>query len=141
VDERALESGKDHTKEFIKEALGGLRDERAARLFVYILTHTGFSGPLEAAYVSTIESLGRIANDEHSVDALKDILYRGEWYAPGRTTRIRAAAAKALRAMSHPSAENTLNEAASGGPRGVRRAARAALEEPAPVRAPRRQQT
>ena len=138
--ERALESGKSHTKEFILQALSGLRDERAAPMFVYILTHTGYNGPLEGAYVSWIESLGRIANDERSVDALKEILYRGEWYAPGRTARIRAAAARALRAIAHPSADTALNDAAANGPGGVRRAAKAALADPAPTRSARRQQ-
>jgi hypothetical protein len=132
--EQALKSGKPHTREAILQALGSLRDERAAPLFVHLLTHTGYTGPLEADYVSNIESLGRVANDERSVATLKDILYRGEWYAPGRTTRLRAAAARALRAISLPSAERTLSEAADSGPGGVKRAAKAALAEPAPMR-------
>jgi hypothetical protein len=133
--EQALKNGKPHTREAILQALGSLRDERAAPLFVHLLTHTGYTGALEADYVSNIESLGRVANDERSVSALKDILQRGEWYAPGRTARIRAAAARALRAISLPSAERTLSEAAEGGSGGVKRAARAALAEPAPMRA------
>lgn len=132
--EQALKSGKPHTREAILQALGSLRDERAAPLFVHLLTHTGYTGPLEADYVSNIESLGRVANDERSVAALKAILYRGEWYAPGRTSRLRAAAARALRAISLPSAERALSEAADSGPGGVKRAAKAALAEPAPAR-------
>jgi len=112
--EQALKNGKPHTREAILQALGSLRDERAAPLFVHLLTHTGYTGALEADYISNIESLGRVANDERSVSALKVILYRGEWYAPGRTTRIRTAAARALRTINLPSAERALNEAADG---------------------------
>ena len=132
--ENALETGKQHTRNAILQALGALRDERAAPLFVYILTNTGHTGPQEGVYVSAIESLGRVAVDERSVQTLKEILERGEWYAPNRTARIRAAAARALRAMGSGSAERVLNEAAAGGSGGVRRAAKAALAEPAPVR-------
>lgn len=136
--EQALKNGKPHTREAILQALGSLRDERAAPLFAHLLTHTGYSGALEADYISNIESLGRVANDERSVSTLKDILHRGEWYAPGRTTRIRAAAARALRAINLPSAERALSEAADGGSGGVKRAAKTALAEPAPMRAPAR---
>jgi HEAT repeat protein len=132
--EKALETGKQHTRDAILQALGALRDERAAPLFVYILNHTGHTGPLESVYVSAIESLGRVAVDERSVATLKEILERGEWYAPNRTARIRAAAARALRAMGSSSAERVLNEAAASGSGGVKRAAKAALAEPAPVR-------
>jgi HEAT repeat protein len=132
--EKALETGKQHTREAILRALGALRDERAAPLFIYILNHTGYKGQLEADYVSAIESLGRVAVDERSVTTLKEILERGEWYARNRTARIRAAAARALRAMGSSGAERVLNEAAAGGSGGVRRAAKAALAEPAPAR-------
>lgn len=132
--ENALETGKQHTRDAILQTLGALRDERAAPLFVYILNHTGHTGQLEAVYVSAIESLGRVAVDERSATTLKEILERGEWFAPNRTARIRAAAARALRAMGSSSAERVLNEAAAGGSRGVRRAAKAALAEPAAVR-------
>jgi len=138
--EQALKNGKPHTREAILQALGSLRDERAAPLFVHLLTHTGYTGALEADFLSNIESLGRVANDERSVAALKDILYRGEWYAPGRTTRIRTAAARALRSINLPSAERTLSEAADGGSGGVKRAAKTALAEPAPLRSARRPQ-
>ncbi len=132
--EQALKSGKPHTRDAIMQALGSLRDERAAPLFVHLLTHSGYTGSLEGDYLSTIESLGRVANDERSVATLKDILHRGEWYAPGRTARIRSAAARALRGISLPSAERALTEAATGGSGGVKRAAKAALAEPAPMR-------
>ena len=133
--EHALKNGKPHTRDAILQALGSLRDERAAPLFVHLLTHTGYTGSLEGEYLSTIESLGRVANDERSVSTLKAILQRGEWYAPGRTTRLRTAAARALRSISLASAERALTEAAEGGSGGVKRAAKVALAEPAPTRA------
>lgn len=132
--EQALKTGQQHTRDAILLVLGSLRDERATPLFVYILTHTGYTGPLESVYVSSIEAVGRVASDERSVAVLKDILHRGEWYAPGRTARIRAAAARALRGIGVPSAERALHEAASSGSGGVKRAARTALAEPAPAR-------
>ena len=132
--ENALETGKPHTRDAILRALGALRDERAAPLYVYILNHTGYTGRLEADYVSALEALGRVAVDERSVSTLKAILERGEWWAPGRTARIRAAAARALRAMGSSGAERVLNEAAEGGSGGVKRAAKLALAEPSTPR-------
>ncbi len=133
--EKALETGKEHTREAIRQALGALRDERAAPLFIYLLNTTAYTGQHEGAYTSAIESLGRVAVDERSVATLKTILERGEWYAPNRTARLRAAAARALRAMGSASAERVLNEAAAGGSGSVKKAAKAALAEPAPARA------
>lgn len=132
--EQALKTGHQHTRDAILQALGALRDERAAPLFAYLLAHSGYTGASESGYISTIESLGRVASDDHSVSMLKDILDRGEWYAPNRTARIRAAAARALRAIASPSAVRVLEGAASGGSGGVRRAAKAALAEPPPTR-------
>ena len=65
---------------------------------------------------------------------MKDILYRGEWWARGRTARIRTAAARALRSMGTPGADRALEEAAAAGPGAVRKIAKAALAEPAPPR-------
>lgn len=127
--EQSLKNGKPHTRDVILQSLGSLRDERAAPLFVYILTHTGHGGRVEAAYVSSIELLGKVATDERSVSTLKDILHRGEWWAPYRTARIRAAAARALRNIGSATADRVLEEAASGFG-GVKRAAKAALAEP-----------
>ena len=132
--EQALKSGATRTRDAILQALGAFRDEKAAPLFLYILANTSHTGQSEGLYTQTIESLGRVATDDRSVSALKDILYRGEWWAPGRTTRIRATAARALRAMGHPGADRALEEAIASGPGGVRKIARAAMAEPAPVR-------
>jgi hypothetical protein len=138
--EQALKSGAARTRETILQSLAAFRDEKAARLFIYILGNTPHTGAMEATYTQTIEALGRVANDDRSVAILKDILHRGEWWAPGRTARIRTAAARALRGMGHPAADRTLEEAAQSGSGGVRKIARAALAEPAPTRQLRRKE-
>jgi hypothetical protein len=132
--ERALQSGAPHTRDAIMQALGAFRDEKAAPLFVHILNNTPYTGSMEGTYTTAVESLGRVATDERSVATLKEILYRGEWWAPGRTARIRASAARALRSMGQAGADSVLEEAAAAGPGGVRKIAKAALAEPAPVR-------
>jgi hypothetical protein len=132
--EQALKSGAPHTRDAIMQALGAFRDEKAAPLFLHILGHTPHTGQSEGLYTQVVEALGRVATDERSVSTLREILYRGEWWAPGRTSRIRTTAARALRSMGHPSADRVLEEASVAGPGGVRKIAKAALAEPAPVR-------
>jgi hypothetical protein len=132
--EQAVKSGAERTKDTILQSLGAFRDEKAAPVFLHILTNTPFTAANEALLTQAMESLGRVASDERSVSTLKGILYRGEWWAPGRTARFRATAARALRSMGHSAADFTLEEAATSGPGGVRKIARAALAEPAPVR-------
>ena len=124
--QQALERGTAQTREALLHAIGLVRDERAAPLFVHILRHVDHRGPLRAVYVSAIESLGRLADPE-SVDPLKEALYRGEWWAPRRTAVLRRTAAAALVRMGTPGALNILREAAGSGSRGVRAVARPAL--------------
>jgi hypothetical protein len=138
--EQAMEKGADRTRDAIMQALGAFRDEKAAPLFVYILNNTDYKGPHEGIYLSTIESLGKVAVDDRSVGVLRDLLYRGEWWARARTTRIRTTAARALRSMGTPGADRVLEEAATSAPGAVKKIARAALLEPAPPkRAARRE--
>ena len=132
--EQALRSGAAHTREVIMQSLGGFRDEKAAPLFIQIIATTDYKGARESIYTQTVETLGKLAVDDRSVAVLKDILYRGEWWARGRTARIRAVAARALRSMGTPSADFALEEAATSGPSAVRKIARAALAEPATPR-------
>lgn len=132
--ELALKSGAPHTREAIMQALGAFRDEKAAPLFVYILNNSDYKGQNEATYTQTIESLGKVALDERSVTVLKEILYRGEWWARGRNARIRTVAARALRGMGTAGADRVLEEAAASAPGAVRKIAKAALAEPAPPR-------
>ena len=134
----ALKSSDARRRDTIMQALTAYRDEHSAPLFVYVLEHSDPSGGLESVYISAIEALGKIADDPDSVAALKKVLYRGETLAPLRTNRLRAAAATALRASGSTDAQQVLEQAAQEGPRGVRRAARAALSAPAPRVPPRR---
>jgi hypothetical protein len=132
--EQALKSGAQTTKDAILQSLGGFRDEKAAPLFVHILSNTPFTATNEGLLTQTMESLGRVATDERSVTALKEILHRGEWWAPGRTARFRTTAARALRSMGQSHADFALEEAATAGSFGVRKIAKAVLAEPAPAR-------
>jgi HEAT repeat protein len=55
-------------------------------------------------------------------------LHQGDWWAPLRTRRMRAAAAGALRKVGTSKAVDALREASSRGTMGVRAAARAELD-------------
>jgi HEAT repeat protein len=134
---KALKSGNTRTRDAMMQVLVASRDERAAPLFVYILEHSDHRGSLESVSLSAIDALGKVGGDPDSVRALSSVLYQGEWWAPLRTNRLRSAAAAALRATGSDDAQRALEEAATQGPRAVRRLARGALSGPAP-RAPRR---
>jgi hypothetical protein len=129
---KAITSANAERRDLILRALTTVRDDRAAHLFVHILDHTDYRGKLEAVYRLAIEALGNVGGDPESVGALKKVLDRGEWWAPIRTARLRAAAATALRSSATPAAEQALAEAVQHGPSGSRRAAKAALSTPAP---------
>jgi HEAT repeat protein len=94
---------------------------------VHILKHSSHKRASEPVYISAIDALGRSGASARGVDTLKNLLYRGEWWAPMRTARIRAAAARALRATGAPSADDVLEDASTTGSRGVRRAAALAM--------------
>jgi HEAT repeat protein len=132
--EKALKSGTPRTRDVMMQVLASSRDERATPLFVYILQHTGSDSSLENVYLSAIDGLGKVGGDAESVAALRRVLYGRGWWAPFRTARRRAAAARALRATGSELATQTLEEAVGGGSRGVRRAARAALAGLPPAR-------
>ena len=110
------------------QALGSPRDERAAPLLVYILEHVSHRGPLAWVYARALDLLGQL-HDAQSVPALRDALYRGEWWAPGRTASLRHAAAAALARIGTAESIAALSDAASHGPRSTRAAARAQLEQ------------
>jgi HEAT repeat protein len=110
-----------------------MRDERAAPLFTYIVRHVSHRGPLVEVYLRAIESLGTL-RDPEAVPPLKEALYRGEWWAPRRTSVLRSAAAEALARIGTTEAQAVLSEAASNGSRGVRTAARARLGGPRAMR-------
>ena len=120
--ERALQ-GK--SRDAILEQLISLRDDKAIPLLCHVLNHTTPRGPMVHAHLGIIDTLGGLAADPQATQTLKTVLYRGEWWAPFRTTALRQAAALALRRMGGPDAASVLEEAAAKGPRGVRVAARA----------------
>lgn len=133
-----LSSGSPRAREVITQSVSWLRDERAAPIFAHILRHSAYQGASEEFYRLTIEAIGHLGSaDRDALDAVKAVLYRGEWWAPGRTSRLRRAAASALRANGTPEADAVLAEAGAIGPRGVRRIVKAVLAEPVPVRRPR----
>jgi hypothetical protein len=121
--ERALTTGTTASREAIMHSLGTVRDERAAPLFAYILGHVDHRGPLSPVYLRAIETLGAL-RDAAGVPALREALYRGEWWAPRRTALLRGAAAAALVRIGTPAAADVLNEALHAGPRRVRAAVR-----------------
>jgi HEAT repeat protein len=126
--EQALASGTPQSREAIMQALGSPRDERAAPLLVYILEHVNHTGPLGWVYARALDLLGQL-RDPQSVDALRKALYRGEWWAPRRSAALRRAAASALSRIDASAAVDALVEATQRGPRGVRRVARAQLDQ------------
>jgi HEAT repeat protein len=125
--EEALTSGEPRAREAVLHTLGSITDERAAPLLVHILAHSPQRGAAESVYISVIEALGRCGAGRRGVEMLQELLYRGEWWAPLRTSRIRAAAARALHAAA---ADAVLEEASTTGSRGVRRAAALAMMLP-----------
>lgn len=123
---QALTGGTARTREAIMQSLTSQRDERAAPLFAYIVEHVDHRGPLSAVYLRAIEALGAL-RDPEGIGPLKAALYKGEWWAPRRTSLLRGAAAAALARIGTPEAIGILEQAIAGGSRGIRNAARAHL--------------
>jgi HEAT repeat protein len=121
--EHALVSGST-SRDTILQQLIGLRDDKAVSLLCYVLKHTSPRGKLVAVHVQIIEALGNLAAHPDSIGTLRVILYRGEWWAPLRTSALRHAAAAALQRLGTPAADGVLGEAAQGAGRGVRNVAR-----------------
>jgi hypothetical protein len=124
--EQALTSGTTRSRDAIMQSIGLVRDERATPLFVYILGHVDHRGALAPVYLRAIESLGAL-RDPVGIAPLREALYKGEWWAPRRTSALRRAAASALARIATPEAFAVLDEAMERGSRGVRSAARTHL--------------
>jgi HEAT repeat protein len=106
--------------------LAAMRDERAAPLYCYLVKKIDRrSFPI--VYLGAVDALGSFGGPD-AVEALKEALYLGEWTAPMRTRRARAAAARSLRKIGDAAAVATLQEASTRGSRGVRAAAKAELK-------------
>lgn len=122
----ALTSGSEKLQSALMQSLELVRDESAAPLFAYILRHVDHRGRLAPVYRSALEALGGL-KDPQGIPALKDALYRGEWWAPRRTRELRDLAAGALAKVGTPGAVKALEEVAASGPRGAKAAANAHL--------------
>jgi hypothetical protein len=124
---QALTTTSGRPRETLIAELASMRDERAVPLYSYLvrkLNRRAFPG----VYVSAVEALGSFGGPE-AVEALKQALYYGEWRAPLRNRRTRAAAAQALRRIGNSAAIAALEEASTNGPRGARKAAKTALKQ------------
>ena len=106
--------------------LTGMKDERAAPLFCYLVRHLDRKRSA-SVYMGAIDALGTFGGPD-AVEALKSALQAGDWMAPLRTRRIRASAAQALRLIGTPAAVTALRESSTRGSPGVRRAARTELK-------------
>ena len=104
------------------QQLTSQRDERAAPLCCYLLTHLDHRTRSDV-YLAAIETLGAVGKED-AIAPLRDALYQGKWWAPFRTRALRAAAAQALRRTRLPAAQQVLRDASKQGSWGVRAAAR-----------------
>jgi hypothetical protein len=123
---QALTTATGRPRETLIAELTSARDERAAPLFCYLVRHLDRKA-FPGVYVSAIEALGSFGGPD-AVEALKEALQHGDWLAPWRTRRTRAAAAGALRRIGTPPALAALQDASRRGRRGVRTAARSELK-------------
>jgi len=121
--EKALVGGT-ASRDTILQQLISLRDDKAIPLLCYVLNHTSPRGKMVSVHAQIIEALGSLAAHKDSTRTLRNILFRGEWWAPFRTAALRQAAAAALRHIGSPETMAVLQEAATGGSRGVRAAAK-----------------
>ena len=122
---RALERGDHRIRGSVVAALTALRDERAGPLCWSLLGRLDVRRFADV-YLAAIDTLGAAAGGVPVVDALREALYRGDWWAPFRTRALRTAAARALGRIGGASAIQVLHDASPRGPRGVRAVARAA---------------
>ncbi len=134
--QEALQSGTAQSRESIMQSVAGVRDERATPLFAFIVSNISHRGALQPIYLRALEALGAM-KDPDGIPALKDALYRGEWWAARRNALLRSAAAAALQRIGTPDALDVLRTAADSGPRGVRTIARQYASAAAPARAAR----
>jgi len=121
----ALNASSGRARQTLTTELTGIRDPKAAPLLCYFVRKLNPRAHSQI-YLAAIESLGAFG-DSAAVDALKEALQRGDWWAPMRTRRSRSAAAAALRKVGTPQAIDVLRLVSTRGSRGARAAARAEL--------------
>lgn len=121
----ALHATSGRPRETLITELTAMRDERAGPMFAHLVRHLD-RRKFPILYMSVIDALGSMKGPE-AIEALRVALQHGDWWAPLRTRRTRAAAARALRTNGTPEALAALRDASTRGARGVRAAARAEL--------------
>ena len=119
---KVLSANASRCRETLIQQLGSQRDERAIPLCGHLIRRLDHKTVTDV-YLAVIAALGTLGGPD-AVKALREALYRGEWWARSRTKALRAAAAEALRRTKMPAAKQALREASTNGPRGVRAAAR-----------------
>ncbi len=122
---QALHATSGRPRETLITELTAMRDERAGPMFAHLVRHLD-RRKFPILYMNVIDALGSMKGPE-AIEGLRVALQHGDWWAPLRTRRTRAAAARALRANGTPEALATLRDASTRGARGVRAAARAEL--------------
>jgi HEAT repeats/PBS lyase HEAT-like repeat len=122
---QALSTTTGRPRQTLITELTSMRDERAAPVFCYLVRHLD-RRKFAALYATAIDALGWMRAPE-AVDALTHALQQGDWWAPLRARRTRAAAARALRTIGTPAALDALREASTRGSRGARAAAKTEL--------------
>jgi hypothetical protein len=122
--ERALVASS-ASRDAIMQQLIGLREDKAVPLLCYVLNHTRPRGKLAQACAEMIDALGTLKPHPESTRTLREMLHRGDWWAPFRTAALREAAATALLRLGSAEAVAVLEEAARSGSRRVRRIAHA----------------
>lgn len=122
---QAITSATGRSRETLLKEVTGMRDERTAPLYTYLVRHLDRRKEPQL-YLSAIQALGSFGAAE-AVEALKFALHQGDFWSPLMTRRLRTAAAQALRRLGTPAALDALRDASTRGPRGVRSAARSEL--------------
>jgi hypothetical protein len=111
-------------RETILEELIAMRDDKAVPLLCHVLGRTVARGRLVQVHLQVMDALGALTGTAASTRTLRQVLYRGDWWAPMRTATLRHAAAAALRRIGTAESFAVLEEAVTTGPRGVRNAAK-----------------
>lgn len=120
---RILADPKHLGRAVVADELRSVRDRKATLLFCYLVRQLECRGHVREIYLGAVERLG-VLGGEAAVEALAEVLRRGDWWTPGRTREMRNEAAAALSQIRLPSAQEALRDAATNASFGVRAVAR-----------------
>ena len=118
--EQALSSEESRSRAAVMQELSTTRDERATPLFCYMVRHLECRGTTREVYLKAVSRLGALGGPG-AVEALKEVLHKGLWWAPMRAREWRAEAASALVQIGTAEAREVLEDAAARGSLGVKR--------------------